>query len=376
MKLLSKPCLPWLVVLAGCAAVAACGPTFHAEDGAAGAGASSTAGAGGEKGGSAGTGGTPDTGMGGTARGGAGSPSMTAGSGGRGGNASEAGRSGDGTGDTGAGAVGGADTRGGSGGTGGDDAAGGTAPEGGSGPQAGSGGISAGSAGDGGVNTNGGGAGLGGAGLGGVAGAGGATTFCAPATMIDDMEDGNDLSCVNQGRSGEWWAATGTRTGTTDPSESGEFPAFALGADARTGSVYGMRLSGQNFGHTEDDWASLGFYLAANFAYDLTSYQGLSFYAKSRASAVSIHVTFATNTTTPVDSGGTCTDDCNDHFAGTVTLDGSWRQFEVPFADLVQEGWGVQPKDLAHALFVYFGFLGTDMGPAAFDFLIDDVRLY
>ena len=41
-----------------------------------------------------------------------------------------------------------------------------------------------------------------------------------------------------------------------------------------------------------------------------------------------------------------------------------------------QEGWGVKPKDLAHTLFVYFGFLGTDGGPANFELLIDDVRLY
>ena len=48
----------------------------------------------------------------------------------------------------------------------------------------------------------------------------------------------------------------------------------------------------------------------------------------------------------------------------------------MPFDSLAQEGWGVKPKDLAHTLFAYFGFLGTDGGPANFEFLIDDVRLY
>jgi hypothetical protein len=59
-----------------------------------------------------------------------------------------------------------------------------------------------------------------------------------------------------------------------------------------------------------------------------------------------------------------------------VTVDGSWHELSVPFASLAQEGWGVQPKDLAHARFIYFGFLGTDGGPASFEFLIDDVKLY
>jgi hypothetical protein len=37
---------------------------------------------------------------------------------------------------------------------------------------------------------------------------------------------------------------------------------------------------------------------------------------------------------------------------------------------------GLKPQDLAHTLFVYFGILGTDGGPASFDFLVDDMRLY
>jgi hypothetical protein len=194
--------------------------------------------------------------------------------------------------------------------------------------------------------------------------------------MIDDMEDGNDRSCPNQGRSGEWWTSTGTLTGTIDPPKVGEFPAHPLLSDARVRSNYGMHLTGTGFGHTDADWASLGFNLVDDAAYDLTPYQGLAFYATSKAGALGIHVEFATDATTAVAEGGACQTKCNDHWEKEVILDGNWQEFSIPFATLAQEGWGVHPKDLAHARFIYFGFVGTDGGPAAFDFLIDDVRLF
>jgi hypothetical protein len=209
-----------------------------------------------------------------------------------------------------------------------------------------------------------------------VAGASGNPGHCMPALLIDDMEDGNDRNCPNQQRSGEWWTSTGTLTGEIDPPKVGNFPAFPLGADARPQSSYGMHLSGTGFGHAEADWASLGFNLIDDAAYDLTSFTGLAFYAKSKSTSVALHVEFATDATTSTLEGGACADDCNDHFEKVITIDGTWREYSVTFASLKQEGWGVKPKDLAHARFVFFGFLGTDGGPAAFEFLIDDVRLW
>lgn len=247
----------------------------------------------------------------------------------------------------------------------------------------GSGGIlagTAGSSGTGGINPGGGIGGTigssGAAGVGISGGGAGGWSPCTPALTIDDMEDGNDRNCPNQGRNGEWWASNGTTTGTTDPPKTGEFPAYALGSDARAHSNYGMRLSGKGYGHTDSDWASLGFNLIDNNSYDLTGYQGLAFYAKSKAGTLTVHVEFATDTTTATAEGGACKTKCNDHWSKSVSVDGGWHEFSVPFSTLAQEGWGVQPKDLAHTRFIFFGFLGTDGGPADFEFLIDDVRLY
>ncbi len=129
------------------------------------------------------------------------------------------------------------------------------------------------------------------------------------------------------------------------------------------------------FAHTDDDWASLGFFVGGGSAKDLTAYQGLTFYGKA-TSSITIHVSFATATTTPTSDGGSCDDDCTDHYELAVPFTTSWQQFTVPFASVAQEGWGPKAKDLAHTLFIYFGYVGTDGGPASFDFLIDDVRLY
>ena len=111
-------------------------------------------------------------------------------------------------------------------------------------------------------------------------------------------------------------------------------------------------------------------------AYDLSGFTGLAFYAKSKRGDLPLHVEFATDTTTALAEGGACAEGCNDHYAAKLNIDGSWREYSVPFGQLQQEGWGPKVKDLAHTRFVYFGFLGTDGGAGEFEFLIDDVRLY
>jgi hypothetical protein len=272
---------------------------------------------------------------------------------------------------------GGTESRGGTDARGGSGARAGAPPEGGSGGGAGSG-------------TSGGGTPQGGGGLapGGSAGtnvtagqagaAGGSDTSkrCTPSLVIDDMEDGDHLTCANQGRSGDWWTAAGPNR-SIDPPTDQDFPAYALGTAARSGSLYGMRLSGTGFAHTDDDWASLGFFLAGGSAYSLAGNTGIAFYAKATA-PLTVQITFATATTTPTGQGGDCSDDCNDHYAYGASFTTSWQEITVPFSALAQEGWGPKTKDLEHTLFVYFGFVGSAdaSSPASFDFLIDDVRLY
>jgi len=261
-------------------------------------------------------------------------------------------------------ALGGTGGTGGTGALGGADAQGGTGAQGGAGPEGGTGPLLGGSAGTSSA-----------AGRGGAAGAPNVPKGCTSPLVIDDMEDGDQLTCASDGRSGDWWTALGPVTATIDPPTNEDFAAFALGADARSGSKYGMHLAGEGFGHSDDDWASLGFFLAGGDAYSLDAYQGLAFYAKASVD-LTIHVTLATAITTPTSEGGDCEADCNDHYAFPAELTTTWQEFSIPFADLAQEGWGEKPKDLAHTLFVYFGYVGPDGGATTFDFLVDDLRLY
>jgi len=271
---------------------------------------------------------------------------------------------------------GGTESRGGSDARGGSGAQAGASPEGGAGTGGSSGGLGGVPAGAGGVALGGSAGTVVAAGQGGMAGGPDTSKRCTPVSVIDDMEDSDHLICATQMRNGDWWTAAGPNR-SIDPPTDQDFPAYALGSSARSGSLYGMHLSGTGFGHTDDDWASLGFFLAGKVDYSLAGYTGIAFYAKA-TTPLTIQVTFATATTTPTSEGGDCTSDCNDHYAYGAAFTTSWQEVLVPFASLAQEGWGIKPKDLEHTLFVYFGFVGsTDANsPASFDFLIDDVRLY
>jgi hypothetical protein len=360
----------------GFVAIVACTPAFHegAPNGG-GSGAESS----GRPGAGMATGSSGEFGHGGSK---GGSPSGAGAGGSAGVMTSHRGGSADRSGNGGSGDAGGEEPRGGSESRGGSEALGGGGSQAGASPQGGAG-TGGGNGGGGGIVAGAGGLPFGGsaggiiaAGQAGIAGGPDTSRRCTPATVIDDMEDGDHLTCANQDRSGDWWTAAGPNRSIAPPTDQ-DFPAYALGSSARSGSLYGMRLSGTGFGHTDDDWASLGFFLAGGGAYSLASYTGIAFYAKATA-PLTVEVTFATATTTPTSEGGDCTDDCNDHYAYGAAFTTSWREIMVPFGSLAQEGWGPKAKDLEHTLFVYFGFVGsTDAtSPASFDFLIDDVRLY
>jgi hypothetical protein len=232
------------------------------------------------------------------------------------------------------------------------------------------------------VTGRGGGAGTGTAGTTGAAGstggggAGGQVIGCSSTMVIDDMEDADDWVCKHAGRSGDWWSAKDKLLGTIDPPEGTQFQAYPLGAHARTGSAYGMRLSGTGLGTASEVFAVIGFNLVNMQATDVRGYQGVSFWAKSiSGSSVSIRFDAATTTTTDAANGGSCTVLCFDHYHKDVVLPTSWQQFNIAFVDLVQEGWGTGAKDLQHVLwfdFMYKPFTNT----SSFDFLIDDVSFY
>jgi hypothetical protein len=191
---------------------------------------------------------------------------------------------------------------------------------------------------------------------------------------IDDMEDGDDLICRESGRSGDWWVDAGG-TGTIVPSATSNFQATLLGAHARPGSSYGMRLQGSGFTSNTDDWATLGFnFISQQVTYDVTPYRGFTFWAKVTSGSMSMRVNLGVPGTLPPAQGGTCMALCFDMYHVDVNVGTSWQQYQVSFEALAQEGWGPAPKDLAHAMFLDFAW--GPPNPGSFDFWIDDLSFY
>jgi hypothetical protein len=214
--------------------------------------------------------------------------------------------------------------------------------------------------------------------------------FCMPAMVIDDMEDGDNVGCPNQGRSPVWFTVSGPVPGSAVyPLPNSSFAAYPLsGTDVRSGSNYGMRFDGSGFGADPlaNDWAFLGLsMLAPGGPYDASAFAGVKFWAKSRSGTLVLRVNLSTTASRDTANGGTCVQPasstqpgCNDAYGQWETLSSSWTLYHVVFMYTTQVGWGqALPKDFAHLWGLEFQYQSDPNGfaanPSSFDFLIDDV---
>ncbi|XXX82530.1 hypothetical protein WMF30_27630 [Sorangium sp. So ce134] len=195
-------------------------------------------------------------------------------------------------------------------------------------------------------------------------------------SMIDDMEDGNIGILKGEEanpRQGAWFAYNdGSEGGAQEPAEAAEL--VAVMTPARGGSERAVHTSGNDL---FTSWgAGIGFRLSSA-DYDATAYRGITFWARAEgASSTELSVTFVDQQTDP--GGGICGDDegqvpCFDHFHTSVPLASDWTHFKVPFACLVQTGYGIFEAFAQDRIrIVQFSF-----GPGqAFDYWIDDVAFY
>ncbi len=294
---------------------------------------------------------------------------------------------------------------------------------------AGSGGESSGGIATGGVATGGessggtvsGGAPTGGAGAGGVAGAltggvptggaptggaptggaptggaptGGAPTGGAPTggvgtgglppgiTLIDFLDEANDVIELQDGE-GQWYtfhdrSTTGVITPDTPRDAAADVIPVAL-PTPRGGSLLGVHVVA-NDGFTE--WgAGVGFNLNSpdptiRRKYDVSSYTGLDFWARSGSGTVSLRVKLVTADIAPTtDPGGECTQSCNDAFGYAIDLTTAWREYSIPFSSLTQQGWGATPPGGFDPTGVLTVQLHVDTG-VPFDIWLDDVGFY
>jgi hypothetical protein len=205
------------------------------------------------------------------------------------------------------------------------------------------------------------------------AGAGGGTVT-GNLELIDDFEDQDSFVLLSHQRNGPWYTFSDATAGKVNPVTI----ALLMGTNAHDSSSAALHLVASGF----SDWgAGVGCDLvnqqAKKVAYDVSAYKGVHFYAKvASGSPTALKLLVPTTYSDP--DGGKCTDTvstkrCNDHlFYPLSSLKTSWATYDVLFADLVQQGFGLVQSGLDPASVYSLQFtLPTKLMPV--DLWLDDV---
>jgi hypothetical protein len=202
---------------------------------------------------------------------------------------------------------------------------------------------------------------------------------CESSDMITDFESNDGHLCV---QSSGTVIAYGDGTGTQSP-EVGDVRAYDASDDCDRGSLYALHALGAG---AQDYGFGVAFRFPQNVNAVQAGYKGLKFKAKvpgDKGSKISIKV--ALPTTLDASFGGSCEPtvspkkDCNDHPAAAVVIaTGGWLEYQVPFTNLKQEGWGVSaPLNYEAIAQIHVVFPGPISGGSAnFDVWLDDLEFY
>jgi hypothetical protein len=160
-----------------------------------------------------------------------------------------------------------------------------------------------------------------------------ASTGCADPLLIDDMEDGNGVSCESGGRSGNWYTVADGTEGTLIPAQGTTFTMSPI-PGGRGDSRMAAHMTASGF----TDWAQMG--LNLTYPYDASATGGITFWMKT--DAPDVVVALPISETVPVSRGGTCLDgattyNCDNDFAFYITRPSNdWVQYHVPYSALSQ----------------------------------------
>jgi hypothetical protein len=194
----------------------------------------------------------------------------------------------------------------------------------------------------------------------------------APSLLIDDLEDGNDLSLPLPGGRGTWQTFDDGSPGAAHlPAAKCVLPSKPKDSSGRSG--YAMRSAGCGF----RNWGA-GIQLAfgtqppdCKTAFDASSYDGLAFWLYGEQSSPPIMLQLNTSRTVPVEQGGDCVEDCFNAYQKVLAPSIGWNQVRVPFVELQQTH---APTLLNPATLRSIAWLVPPV--ASFDFAIDDLELY
>jgi hypothetical protein len=120
--------------------------------------------------------------------------------------------------------------------------------------------------------------------------------------------------------------------------------------------------------------------------FDASMFQGLKFYYKCPADDKALQRRFSVTlkVTLPTSNGGSCTDQCYNHFGADLSMTGDWSLKSYAFTDLKrQSGWGspVTPPDFTDHLTELKGFEWSHnsqntAGSYPIDYWVDEVEFF
>jgi hypothetical protein len=193
--------------------------------------------------------------------------------------------------------------------------------------------------------------------------------------LIDDGEDADNRIKVNQGRNG-YWSTFDAAAGCALSPASGAHPFMAAASSGTGTGNYALHFVSSG-GATDGCGVNLEFTSAPVELYDASEYIGISFGARSASAAKALLFKVVVAATDPrfeqcdPDAAEDSMMQCYDHLQTTVQLTTAWQQIVVPFADLVQEGWGYSAGDFDATTLVAIQWVAK---PGTADVWIDDVK--
>jgi hypothetical protein len=197
----------------------------------------------------------------------------------------------------------------------------------------------------------------------------------AEVESIDRMEDRDGAIEMIERRGGVWFSFNDKTEGAQLPASDDETFVMSRVDPPRSDSRYAARSHGGGF----TKWgAGIGFEIYNQKEYDLSSYAGITFWAK-RAPDTSTALRFAVTDSATTPRGGQCREyidysTCSDYFGVDLSLGTAFRRYSFLWSELAQEGWGEPHPDSINASEIYGVRFQTDPFED-FDFWIDDIAL-
>ena len=201
----------------------------------------------------------------------------------------------------------------------------------------------------------------------------------ADQKVISNFEDGStNMSSKLYGGGGAWNAVISGGTIATP---------FVVSGGAN-GTAMAVHFVGTltNKGDGQYPSFTLQGMLKQSGTYDASMFDGIRFYYKCPADdkAPTRRFNITIPATLPASNGGTCSDQCYNHFGADLSMTGDWVQKTFSFSDLKrQPGWGsiVTPPDFTDHLkelktIEWTHNAGNTAGSYPIDYWVDEVEFF